>query len=58
MYLGLCGVCSCISCCVKLIKCSGDSHQQADVVASGRKANQWIQGVQSDRGVFEGLIYN
>jgi hypothetical protein len=34
----------------------GDSHQQADVVARGRKANQWTEGVQSDLGVSKGLI--
>jgi hypothetical protein len=35
-----------------------DSDQQADVIASRRKANQWIQGVHSDPRVSEGLIYN
>jgi hypothetical protein len=47
--LGLCGVCLLH---VVSNQYNGwwDSHQQADVVASGRKASQWIQGVHSDPG--------
>jgi len=62
--LGLCGVCLLHVVVHALHVVSNwfngwwDSHQQADVVASGRKASQWIQGVHSDPGVSEVLIYN